>query len=47
MCVDKNNLFFQFSSFRDLKCLSGYSIEVLDLSRNPVSDIKEKKYYKQ
>ncbi|XP_025202678.1 nuclear RNA export factor 1-like [Melanaphis sacchari] len=37
----------KFSDLKELRCLSGYTIEVLNLSRNPVCDIKDKKHYKR
>ncbi|CAH1731565.1 unnamed protein product [Aphis gossypii] len=36
----------KFSDLKELRCLSGYTIEVLKLSRNPVQDTEDKEHYK-
>ncbi|KAE9534785.1 hypothetical protein AGLY_008077 [Aphis glycines] len=36
----------KFSDLKELRCLSGYNIEVLNLSRNPVCDTEDKERYK-
>ncbi|XP_025191697.1 nuclear RNA export factor 1-like [Melanaphis sacchari] len=37
----------KFSNLKELKCLSGYTIEILNLSRNPVSSAMDKECYKR
>ncbi|XP_060839178.1 nuclear RNA export factor 1-like [Rhopalosiphum padi] len=37
----------KFSDLKELRCLSGYTIEVLNLSRNPVCDTEDKERYKR
>uniref|UniRef100_A0A2S2NTW4 Nuclear RNA export factor 1 n=2 Tax=Schizaphis graminum TaxID=13262 RepID=A0A2S2NTW4_SCHGA len=37
----------RFSDLKELRCLSGYTIEVLNLSRNPVCDTEDKERYKR
>lgn len=39
--------FFQFSDLKELKTLSGFSIEVLQLSRNPLCNTDDKEKYKR
>jgi dipeptide/tripeptide permease len=38
---------FQFSDLKELKCLMGFTIEVLNLSRNPVCDTEDKERYRR
>ncbi|XP_025206227.1 nuclear RNA export factor 1-like [Melanaphis sacchari] len=37
----------KFSDLKELRCLSGYTIEVLNLSRNPVCDTEDIEHYKR
>ncbi|XP_060842102.1 nuclear RNA export factor 1-like isoform X1 [Rhopalosiphum padi] len=37
----------KFSDLKELRYLSGYTIEVLNLSRNPVCDTEDKEHYKR
>lgn len=40
-------IFFQFSDFKELKSLTGFSIEVLHLSRNPLCNTEDKEKYRR